>query len=259
MINYDFTYNELLYFLLIFVRVASFVFVAPFFSMGNTPARIRAGLSFFITLLLYHTLPETEIVYNGLLEYTVIVMKEVVTGLLLGFGTNFCTSIMSFAGQIVDMDIGLSMASMFDPTTKQQTSISGVIYNYMIMLMLIISGMYRYLLSAFVEAYTLIPINGTVFRFHKMLTGFISFMTDFVIIGFRICLPVFTVMILLNAILGVLTKVSPQLNMFAVGIQLKILVGLSVLFLSMAMLPEAAGFVFDQMKKVMVSFVEAMS
>ena len=47
MINYDFTYNELLYFLLIFVRVASFVFVAPFFSMGNTPARIRAGLSFF--------------------------------------------------------------------------------------------------------------------------------------------------------------------------------------------------------------------
>ena len=85
MINYDFTYNELLYFLLIFVRVASFVFVAPFFSMGNTPARIRAGLSFFITLLLYHTLPETEIVYNGLLEYTVIVMKEVVTGLLLGF------------------------------------------------------------------------------------------------------------------------------------------------------------------------------
>ena len=172
MINYDFTYNELLYFLLIFVRVASFVFVAPFFSMGNTPARIRAGLSFFITLLLYHTLPETEIVYNGLLEYTVIVMKEVVTGLLLGFGTNFCTSIMSFAGQIVDMDIGLSMASMFDPTTKQQTSISGVIYNYMIMLMLIISGMYRYLLSAFVEAYTLIPINGTVFRFHKMLTGY---------------------------------------------------------------------------------------
>ncbi len=84
-------------------------------------------------------------------------------------------------------------------------------------------------------------------------------MTDFVVIGFRICLPVFVVMILLNAILGVLAKVSPQLNMFAVGIQLKILVGIGVLFLTMTMLPDAAGFVFDQMKKVMVSFVEAMS
>ena len=259
MIQYDFSYNDLLYFLLIFVRVASFVFIAPFFSMGNTPTRVRAGLSFFIAILLYHTLPETELVYSGLLEYTIIVLKEVITGLLLGFGTNFCTSIMSFAGQIVDMDIGLSMASMYDPTTKQQTSISGVIYNYMIMLMLIISGMYRYLLSAFVEAYTLIPINGMVFRFNKMLTSFISFMTDFVVIGFRICLPVFIVMVLLNAILGVLAKVSPQLNMFAVGIQLKILVGLGVLFLTMTMLPDAAGFVFDQMKKVMVSFVESMS
>ena len=66
-------------------------------------------------------------------------------------------------------------------------------------------------------------------------------------------------MILLNAILGILAKVSPQLNMFAVGIQLKILVGIGVLFLTMSMLPDAAGFVFDQMKRVMVSFVEAMS
>ena len=91
------------------------------FQHGKYTGKNRAGLSFFfITLLLYHTLPETEIVYNGLLEYTVIVMKEVVTGLLLGFGTNFCTSIMSFAGQIVDMDIGLSMASMFDPTTNSR-------------------------------------------------------------------------------------------------------------------------------------------
>ena len=75
---------------------------------------------------------------------------------------------------------------------KESVSVCNLIgVAIMIMLMLIISGMYRYLLSAFVEAYTLIPINGTVFRFHKMLTGFISFMTDFVIIGFRICLPVF--------------------------------------------------------------------
>lgn len=259
MLDYNFSYNDLLYFLLIFVRVASFVFIAPFFSMSNTPRTVRAGFSLFFTVLLYHVLPDTEIVYEGLLGYTVIVLKEVVTGLLLGFGTNFCTSIMAFAGQIADMEMGLSMASMYDPTTKQQTSISGVLYNYMIMLMLIISGMYRYLLSAFVEAYTLIPINGAVFKEEKLMTAFVGFMTDFFIIGFRICLPVFLVMILLNSILGVLAKVSPQLNMFAVGLQLKVLVGLGILFLTTTMLPDAASFVFDQMKRVMVNFVEAMS
>ncbi len=259
MLDYTFTYQDLEYFLLIFVRVASFIFIAPFFSIKNTPRNVRTALSFFVAVLLYHILPETTVTYDGVAGYAILVMKEVITGLLIGFGANFCTSIMAFAGQIADMEMGLSMASMFDPTTQQQTTISGVIYNYMILLMLIISGMYRYLLSAFVESYTLIPVNGAVFHFTKLMDSFLYFMTDYIIIGFRICLPIFCVMVILNAILGVLAKVSPQLNMFAVGLQLKVLVGIGVLFLSMSMLPKAADFIFTQMKTVIVSFVEGMS
>lgn len=259
MLDYTFTYQDLEYFLLIFVRVASFIFIAPFFSIKNTPRNVRTALSFFVAVLLYHILPETTVTYDGVAGYAILVMKEVITGLLIGFGANFCTSIMAFAGQIADMEMGLSMASMFDPTTQQQTTISGVIYNYMILLMLIISGMYRYLLSAFVESYTLIPVNGAVFHFTKLMDSFLYFMTDYIIIGFRVCLPIFCVMVILNAILGVLAKVSPQLNMFAVGLQLKVLVGIGVLFLSMSMLPKAADFIFTQMKTVIVSFVEGMS
>ena len=65
-------------------------------------------------------------------------------------------------------------------------------------------------------------------------------------------------MIILNAVLGVLAKVSPQLNMFAVGIQIKVLVGLSVIFLTVNMLPGAADFIYTQMKKIIVAFVEGM-
>ena len=62
----------------------------------------------------------------------------------------------------------------------------------------------------------------------------------------------------MNSILGVLARVSPQLNMFAVGIQFKIVVGLSVLLLSMSMLPSAANFVFQEMKEIMTDFVGGM-
>ena len=65
-------------------------------------------------------------------------------------------------------------------------------------------------------------------------------------------------MIILNVILGVLAKVSPQLNMFAVGMQLKILAGLGIMFLTVRMLPGAADFVFTEMKRMIVSFVEGM-
>lgn len=259
MIDYNFSYGDLELFLLIFVRVASFVYIAPFFSMSNTPARVRVGLAFFISVLLYQTGPKQEVVYDTLIGYTIIVMKEIVTGFLIGFGANLCTAVVSFAGQIADMEMGLSMASLFDPTTKQQTTITGVYYNYMVLLLLMISGMHRYLLKALAETYELIPVNGAVFHDEALLQALITFMGDYIIVGFRICLPIFAVMILLNAVLGVLAKVSPQLNMFAVGIQMKVLVGFCILFVTTAMLPDAAGFIYEQMKRMVVSFVRVMS
>lgn len=259
MIDYSFSYGDLELFLLIFVRVASFVYIAPFFSMSNTPSRVRVGLAFFISVLLYQTGPKQEAAYDTLTGYTIIVMKEAVTGFLIGFGANLCTAVVSFAGQIADMEMGLSMASLFDPATKQQTTITGVYYNYMVLLLLMISGMHRYLLKALAETYELIPINGAVFHDDALLQALITFMGDYIIVGFRICLPIFAVMIILNAVLGILAKVSPQLNMFAVGIQMKVLVGFCVLFVTTAMLPDAAGFIYEQMKRMVVSFVRVMS
>ena len=145
-----------------------------------------------------------------------------------------------------------------DPATKQQATFTGVFYQYMFTLFMIITGMYQYLLRALVDSFTLIPINGAVFKSESLLASVIMFMGDYIAIGFRIILPIFCVMILLNAVLGVLAKVSPQLNMFAVGIQFKVLLGLVILLLTTRMLPVAADYVFTEMKKVIVSFVEGM-
>lgn len=259
MVDYSFSYADLEYFLLIFTRITCFIFIVPFFSMNNTPRRTRVGLGLFLSLLIFVAVTPHEMVeYQTILEYAVIVLKEALTGLIIGFGVNLCNTIVSFAGRIIDMETGLSMATVMDPTTRESTSISGILYQYIITLMLIISGMYEYLLKALADTFTLIPINGAIFRTESMVETVISFMRDYIIIGFRICLPIFAVMIILNAILGILAKVSPQLNMFAVGIQIKVLVGVMVLFLTVGMLPGAADFIFTQMKKIVVSFVEGM-
>lgn len=258
MIEYAFNYADLEFFILILIRVSCFVFVAPFFSMTNTPKRIRIALSVLIAVLLYYIVPQPELIYDTLIGYVIIVLKEAVTGLLIGFAANLCTSIVTFAGHIADMEMGLSMASMMDPTTRENSTISGIYYNYMVLLMLIISGMHRYLLLALAETYVLIPVNGMIFHSDKLFAAMTGFMTDYIIIGFRICLPIFAVMIILNAVLGILAKVSPQLNMFAVGIQMKVLVGITVLFVTTSMLPDAATFIYEQMKRTIVTFVEAM-
>lgn len=259
MIDFSFSIAELEYFLLVFTRVTCFIYIAPFFGMSNTPRRVKIGFGFFVSMLTYTMLsPHEAVIYNTVEGYAVVVLKEAVTGILIGFGGNICLSIVALAGQVTDMDIGLAMATLMDPTTKEQSSITGVFYQYVVMLMLIVSGMHRFILQALIDTYTLIPVNGAIFREDELLAAMLMFMSDYIIIGFRICLPVFIVILLLNVILGVLAKVSPQLNMFSVGIQLKVLVGLGVIFLTVGMLPNAANFIFREMKKMMVAFVEGM-
>lgn len=259
MVSFSFSIYDLEYFLLILTRISCFVFVAPFFSMRNTPMRIRVGISVFTAALLYQLLtPSDYAAYNTVLEYAVIVMKEAVTGLLLGLGASICTSIMNFAGAIADMETGLSMVTLMDPSSREQSSITGVFYQYVLMLMMIATGMYRYLFAALADTFTLIPVNGAIFHGDRLVDAMLQFLGDYVIIGFRIVLPIFCTILLLNAILGVLAKVSPQMNMFAVGMQLKILVGLGVFFLTANMLPGTADFIFEEMKRVMNSFIGAL-
>ena len=86
-----------------------------------------------------------------------------------------------------------------------------------------------------------------------------AFMTDYIIIGFRIFLPIFGVMLLLNSVLGIMAKIAPQMNMFSVGMQIKILVGLGTLFLTMNMLPSISDFIFSEMQVMFENFAGGMS
>ncbi len=259
MINYSFYSNDLEYFLLIMIRIVMFVAVAPLFSQKGVPSQVKVGFSFFMAALLYGVIEDRPILeYSSIWGYAVIVVREAMAGLIIGFAANMCTTIVTFAGQIIDMETGLSMVNLMDPATNTSVSISGVLYQYVITLMLLVSGLYQYMVVALAETYELIPVNKAVFDSEKLLESIVTFLNDYVSIGFRICLPVFAVMLLLNAILGIMTKVAPQLNMFSVGMQLKVLVGISTLFITVGMLPAASNMIFGEVKKMMATFVKAI-
>lgn len=259
MIDFTFPIEELEYFLLIMTRVTCFIFIAPFFSMQNTPNRVRIGLGFFISILLYYmTEPHVYPVFDTTWDMATVILKEAAAGLIIGFGANLCTSIVLFAGHVVDMEMGFAMASQMDPTTKQQATLTGIYYQNVVMLLMLITGMYQYFISALAETFILIPVGQVNFNFDSLLSSFIQFLGDYMIISMKICLPVFCTIMLLNAILGILAKVAPQMNMFAVGIQLKVITGLAVLFFTVALLPDAANMVYTQMKRMVVAFVEGM-
>ena len=81
-----------------------------------------------------------------IIDLTTIILKEAAAGLLIGLGANICTSVVLFAGRLVDVEMGLGMTSIMDPTSRENATITGVYYRYMVMLIMIISGMYQYLI-----------------------------------------------------------------------------------------------------------------
>lgn len=260
MINYSFSIQDLEFYLLVVTRVSCFVFAAPFFSTNNVPRRVKVGFSLVMAFLLYRfVVPHYVLQYNTVLGYATLVLKEAMAGVLLGFSTNLCMYIMQFVGTLSDMDIGLSMVSFFDPVTRVNTGFTGTLYQYSILLILCVSDMYQWILRAFVDSYEVIPTGRIVFDMDSLFISMTSFMTDYITIGFRIFLPIFGVMLLLNSILGIMAKIAPQMNMFSVGMQLKILVGLGVLFLTIGMLPSISEFIFSEMQVMFINFSGGMS
>lgn len=258
MVDYSFSLLSFESFLLILVRIASFVGVAPFFGMSNTPRNVKIGFSVFVSLIVYQILPKTSLESIGVMGYGVLVMKEVITGLMMGLAANMCSNIVHVAGHIIDVHIGLSMATEYDPVTQTEAAITGNMYNYLVLLLLFVTNMQHYILRAIVDSYQLIPINGQNFQWDNLLSAMITLVTDIFVLAFRIVLPVFACIMILNCILGIMAKVAPQMNMFAVGIQLKILLGFLILFLTIGLLPYIADFVFTEIKKIMVLIIEGM-
>lgn len=258
MISHAFSYGDLEVYLLIVVRIMSFIFVCPFFGGRQTPNIVKVGYGLLLSVLLYGAVPFYPPDYNTVAGYTVIVLKEAMVGLLIGFSVTMCQQITAFAGSVVDMQIGLSMVSMMDPATNQQVTITGSLYSQYLTIALIITGMYQYILKALVDSFTLIPINGAVIHSDRMLNVMLAFMKDYIVIGFRICLPIFIITFITNVVLGVLAKVSPQMNMFSVGIQIKIVVGLVIMTFTVAMLSDAANFILINTKEMIQEFVQSM-
>ncbi|MBQ9120677.1 MAG: flagellar biosynthetic protein FliR [Lachnospiraceae bacterium] len=250
-----FTLGQLEFFLAILVRISTFVYTAPFFSINSVPQRVKIGISVMLAYVVFTMLPYEPLEYAGSLGYALLVAKEAIAGLMMGLFANISNRILSFAGQLIDMEIGFSMANEFDPTTKMTVSLSSNLYNYSVMLIMLVSRMHFYIIDAVVDSFQVIP-TGNVVLHGSVYELMLQYITDFCVIGFRIALPVFATLMIVNTVLGILARVAPQMNMFVVGMQLKVLIGLAVMIIMILNLDSISDFIFNEMMLMLKSVIQ---
>ena len=258
MIEQSFSIMHLEYYFAIFVRVMGAMAFAPIFGNQAVTRRVRVFIGIACSLAVFTANPYTPLGYSTFLEYTLLLLKEFVVGITMGFLSNITLTIINAAGQFIDREIGFSMVSDFDQTMNTEITITAEFYNMLVMLIMLCLNMHYFILSALSDSFQLIPLGKVTIDAGTLYDTMIQYIADYFIISVRIALPVMISTMLLNVVLGVLAKPAPQMNMFAVGMQMKIMVGFVVLFLTVSLLPSVANFIFTEMKKLMVLFIEGM-
>lgn len=234
-------------FLLVLVRVACFISIAPIFGHNSLNTRMKISIAFFVSLILYQVVDTSLPIYSDVLGYTTLVVEEAFVGLLLGFVAGLSMKALAIAGEFIDREIGFSMATTFDPNQGMVT-ITGDLYDKIVCLVIMISNLHYYILSAAAQSFELVPVGRIVINPSLIYTSLIRFIVQMFMIGFRIAMPVFLGATMLNVILGVLAKSSPQMNMFAIGMQLKVFAGLFLLAVCIMFVPNIANYIMERMR-----------
>lgn len=239
-------------FLFVLARISGFIFTAPVFNQRTVPVRVKAILSIVISYVTFTATKYETPEYVGTIGMAAIVLTEVIAGMILGFVANICVMILAFAGQLADMEIGFGMAQSMNNVNNINTTVTGNYYTYVIMLVMLVSDMHLYIIKAIIDSFQVINL-GEVKIAVDIYVVLLKFLVEYFIIAFRIILPVFAAMLITNGVLAILAKAAPQMNMFVVGLQMKVVIGLAILVVTAAMIGNVADFIFDEMKLMMKS------
>lgn len=257
MIEQSFSIYHFEYFLVILVRIVGAIAFAPIFGNINVTRRVRLFLAIAVSYAMFMVYPYVPLGYTTFMGYTVILLKELVVGISIGFMSNITITIISLAGQFIDRELGFSMVSNFDQTFNTETTITAEFYNMLIVVIMLASNMHYFILTALSDSFKLIPIGNVNLNGDAILDSLIQYMSAYFIISIRISLPIMITIILLNVILGVLAKSTPQISMFVIGVQLKIFAGFAVLIVTIPFLGNITRYLYEQMETIVIDLLKA--
>ncbi|WP_026692475.1 flagellar biosynthetic protein FliR [Peribacillus kribbensis] len=232
-------------FLLVLVRVSSFFVVSPVFSYRTIPMTHKIGLSFFLAWIMYYTIKAPPMDIDGL--YFLLIIKEAMVGLILGFTGYMIIAAVQMAGGFIDFQMGFTMANVIDPQNGTQSPLMGQ-YVYMIaLLFLLATNGHHLLLDGIFYSYQTVPIDKAFLPMGNQ--NFIMYLAEAFnktfIIALQMSLPVVGSLFLVDVGLGIVARTVPQLNIFVVGMPVKVIAGFVILVLVFGSMLMSVRSLFD--------------
>ncbi len=214
------------------MRVGAMLIATPVFNSRQTPVRLRIGLAVVITWLLVPVIPQPPVVDVFSSDAFLIALQQILIGVMMGFMVQMVFGALVFGGQTLAYSMGLGFASMMDPQNGVQVPVVAQLYIITATLMFLVMDGHLFLLEIMAQSFTTFPVAVDGLG-HSAIEQIIGWASRMFAGGLLIALPAVAVLLLVNLGMGIITRAAPQLNIFAVGFPMTIMIGFFLLWITL--------------------------
>ena len=217
-------------YLLVFVRFAGMIAFNPLLSRRNIPNNVRTLFALALTFVVAPTLPIGIVADLDGLGMAFAIVKELFVGFICGYAFQIFYEFLLFAGDMLDTEFGMSMAKVFDPGSNMQVSLTGKFLTFLFVGYFFATDSHLVMIHLFATTFDIIPAGTVSFTQEAMKYGMGLFVDAFLLV-LRLVVPFMAAEFVLQAVMGILMKLVPQIHIFVINFQLKQGIGLVMLFI----------------------------
>jgi len=251
----DLAVEKIELFILALMRIATIVFLLPMFSQNSVPATVKAAISLLLTILVYPQMPLVGFaIANSPVFFFMIVLEQVFIGIMIGFAASFLWYFIVMGGEWIARDIGLMQGTM-NPFTEFQSDIFSIILTILLIVLFLASGGHYFFIRVLFESFQYIPIGNFVWDTRNFASILILLSCSSFVVAFQFAAPVMGSIFLCTVSLGLMNRVMPQLQVWILGIPVKVFIGVIVLIYSMPLMVQIFNANFEQLQRALFAIL----
>ena len=229
-----------------FLRALALFTALPVFSQRAVPMRVKIGLALFIALAAQPSLPPIPVVQLDSALAVMVLVQQLLVGFTLGFAVRVVFAAVEMGGELIGLQMGLNFAGFFDPATASQGTASGRFFGTLVAFLFILSNGHLAIIAALVRSFEVFAVGDEPFAFLRQ-TQPQRWGAEVFTLGLWIALPMVGMLLFVNLVLGVISRVAPQISVFSVGFPITLSVGLIGMLLTLPLLEQPFAMALAQM------------
>src|SRR5689334_13392047 len=229
-----------------FLRVLALFGALPVFAQRGVPMRVRIALAFLIAFCAQATLPPMPVIALDSAAGFLTIAQQLIIGISLGFAVRIVFAAVEFAGELIGLQMGLNFAGFFNPATGGEATATSRFFGVSVSWLFIVINGHLLLIAAVVQSFQAFPVGPEPFAFLRAVQPQV-WGAEVFRLGLWIALPLITMLLFVNLVLGIISRVAQQMNVFAIGFPITVAVGLVGVLLTLPLMQAPFTMALEQM------------